>query len=177
MQTVTDADGDSDTASLNLGSGVFTVQDDGPTNIIPSMAVLSNGSGSATARLDIDTNTDNNYGTDGGTVRFAATLDGQDSDLTSSGRKIFYQTSNSGHTLTGYADGNANGVYDPAIDTTAIFTINLNFDNSLAGTNDTYTVQMFGTVDSTTRVDFNGGGYNFVGGNSSWAEFIPTVKR
>ena len=30
VQTVTDADGDSDAAAINLGSGVFTVQDDGP---------------------------------------------------------------------------------------------------------------------------------------------------
>jgi len=30
-QTVTDADGDSDTASLNLGQGVFSIQDDGPS--------------------------------------------------------------------------------------------------------------------------------------------------
>ena len=71
-----------------------------------------------------------------------ATLDGQDSGLTSSARKIFYQTSNSGHTLTGYADQNLNGVYDPATDTTAIFTINLNLDESLATASDTYTVQM-----------------------------------
>ena len=31
VQTVTDADGDSATASINLGAGVFTIQDDGPT--------------------------------------------------------------------------------------------------------------------------------------------------
>ena len=68
---------------------------------------------------------------------------------------------------------NGNGVYDPAIDTTAIFTINLNLDGSLAIASDTYTVQMFGTVDSATHIDFNNGGYNFVGGNSSWTGFVP----
>ena len=135
---------------------------------------MTNGSGSATASLDIvDTNTDNNYGADGGTVIFAASLNGQDSGLTSSAQKIFYQTSNGGHTLTGFADKNLNGVYDPAIDTTAIFTINLNLDKSLAIASDTYTVQMLGRVDSATHIDFNSGGYNFVGGNNSWAEFIP----
>ena len=30
VQTVTDADGDTDTAALNLGAGVFTIEDDGP---------------------------------------------------------------------------------------------------------------------------------------------------
>ncbi|WP_184681658.1 DUF5801 repeats-in-toxin domain-containing protein, partial [Pseudomonas fluvialis] len=31
VQTVTDADGDRDTASINLGNGVFSIEDDGPT--------------------------------------------------------------------------------------------------------------------------------------------------
>ena len=65
-----------------------------------------------------------------------------------------------------------NGVYDPATDTTAIFTINLNLDNSLAIASDTYTVQMLHTVDSATHIDFDSGAYSFVGGNDSWAEFI-----
>jgi hypothetical protein len=104
---------------------------------------------------------------------FAASLNGQDSGLTSSARKIFYQTSNGGHTLTGFADQNLNGVYDPTIDTTAIFTINLNLDKSLAFARDTYIVQIFHTVDSATHIDFNSGGYNFVGGNNSWTGFVP----
>ena len=64
-------------------------------------------------------------------------------------------------------------MYDPATDTTAIFTIKLNLDKSLATASDTYTIQMLGRVDSSTRIDFDSGGYNFVGGNDSWAEFIP----
>ena len=143
---VTDADGSSATSTLTI-----TFDDDAPSNINPLPVSLLNGSGIATASLDsVDTNTDNNYGADGGTVIFAATLNGQDSGLTSSARKIFYQTSNGGHTLTGYADQNLNGVYDPATDTTAIFTINLNLDKSLAIASDTYTVQMLGRVDSAT---------------------------
>ena len=170
---LTDGDGDQVTSTADISTHINFL-DDGPSNISPGPAVLTNGSGSATAPLDlVDTNTDNNYGADGGTVIFAASLNGQDSGLTSSARKIFYQTSNGGHTLTGYADQNLNGVYDPATDTTAIFTINLNLDNSLATANDTYTVQMLHTVDSATHIDFNSGGYNFVGGNNSWAEFIP----
>ena len=36
MQTVTDADGDSDTASINLGTGVFQIEDDGPNAVVPT---------------------------------------------------------------------------------------------------------------------------------------------
>ena len=166
---VTDAVGNTATGTININ-----FLDDGPSNISPGPVSLTNGSGRAIASLDIvDTNTDNNYGADGGTVIFAASLNGQDSGLTSSARKIFYQTSNDGHTLTGFADQNLNGVYDSAIDTTAIFRINLNLDKSIAFARDTYTVQMLGKVDSATHIDFNSGGYNFVGGNNSWAEFIP----
>ena len=165
---VTDGLGNTATGTININ-----IVDDVPSNISPLPATLTNGSGSATAPLDSDTNTDNNYGADGGTVIFAASLNGLDSGLTSNARKIFYQTSNGGHTLTGFADQNLNGVYDPATDKTAIFTINLNLDGSLAIASDTYTVQMLGRVDSATHIDFNSGGYNFVGGNNSWAEFIP----
>ena len=172
---VTDANG-------NTATGVITVNiiDDVPSNINPIAVSLLNGSGSATAPLDVDFNTDNNYGADGGTVIFASSLNGQDSGLTSSAQKIFYQTSNGGHTLTGFADKNLNGVYDPATDTTAIFTINLNLDKSVATASDTYTVQMLGRVDSATHIDFDSGAYSFVGGNDLWAEFIPageTVAR
>jgi hypothetical protein len=34
VQTVTDADGDKDTASLNLGAGVFQIEDDGPNAVV-----------------------------------------------------------------------------------------------------------------------------------------------
>ena len=33
-QTVTDADGDTDTAAINLGAGVFEIQDDGPNAVV-----------------------------------------------------------------------------------------------------------------------------------------------
>ena len=32
---------------------------------------------------------------------------------------------------------------------------------------------MDGKIDSKTTIDFNAGGYNFVGGNNSWGGFIP----
>ena len=39
VQTVTDADGDSDTAAVSLGSGVFTIQDDGPDAVVEDTTV------------------------------------------------------------------------------------------------------------------------------------------
>ena len=156
VQTVTDADGDSDTAALNLGAGVFTIQDDGPRATVPEYAVLSNGAGSPVVfNLDLDPTLSNNYGTDGGTVRFLASLDGTPSGLTSHGTPIVYDVSPDGLTLTGFAG------------LTPVFVITL--DPATA----TYSVDMNDVVDSITRVDFNAGGYNFVGGNSEWAEFIP----
>ena len=42
VQTVTDADGDSDTAAINLGAGVFTIEDDGPDAVVvnPTAAAI-----------------------------------------------------------------------------------------------------------------------------------------
>ena len=42
VQTVTDADGDSDTAAINLGTGVFTIEDDGPDAVVanPTAAAI-----------------------------------------------------------------------------------------------------------------------------------------
>jgi uncharacterized protein YegL len=44
VQTVTDADGDSDTASLDLGQGVFQIEDDGPT-AVPDFASVETPEG------------------------------------------------------------------------------------------------------------------------------------
>ena len=45
VQTVTDADGDSDTAAINLGTGVFTVEDDGPDAVVNAMRWRGDGAG------------------------------------------------------------------------------------------------------------------------------------
>ena len=34
VQTVTDADGDKDTAAIDLGTGVFQIEDDGPNAVV-----------------------------------------------------------------------------------------------------------------------------------------------
>ena len=40
----------------------------------------------------------------------------------------------------------------------------------------TYTVDMIGTVDVTTDVNFSSGGYDFAGGNTAWNGFIPAIE-
>ena len=58
--TLTDGDGDQVSSAADIGTHINFL-DDGPTNISPLAVSLLNGSGSATASLDIvDTNTDNN---------------------------------------------------------------------------------------------------------------------
>ena len=42
VQTVTDADGDSDSAAINLGANVFTIQDDGPALLAKTNLVYAN---------------------------------------------------------------------------------------------------------------------------------------
>ena len=152
-------DFDGDTVIIDAGATV-TIENDVPIATLPEYAVLSNGAGSPVVfNLDLDTQLptlSNNYGADEeGTVRFLASLDGTLSGLTSHGAPIIYDVSPEGLILTGFAG------------LTPVFVITL--DPTAA----TYTVDMNDVVDSITRVDFNAGAYNFVGGNNEWAEFIP----
>ena len=64
-----------------------------------------------------------------------------------------------GLTLTGTTTGG-----------TDVFVIQLNPATA------TYTVDMIGTVDVTTDVDFSSGGYDFAGGNTAWNGFIPASE-
>ena len=41
VQTVTDADGDIDTAAINLGAGVFQIEDDGPDAVVVNAAAAA----------------------------------------------------------------------------------------------------------------------------------------
>ena len=161
VQTVTDADGDSDTAAINLGSGVFTIEDDGPDVVIaPDHAVVMNGAGAPVDfELDQDANLLDNYGTDSpGTVKFTAQT-GDVSPLTSGGQPITFVVSPDGLTLTGVA-----GAAD-----TPVFIVTLHPANG------TYTVDMEGTVDLTTRVDFSSSAFNFIGGNGDWTAFTSVA--
>ena len=83
------------------------------------------------------------------------------SELTSGGVPIFYAVSLGGLLLTATAGGNT------------VFTITLNPDGSLANSNDTYTLNMTGIVDTQSEINFNDGTYDFTGGNTGWGGFVP----
>ncbi|WP_369817963.1 beta strand repeat-containing protein, partial [Novosphingobium sp. KN65.2] len=150
--TASDANGNTTTGTISID-----VVDDTPYAVVPEAIQVTNGAApvSAPADLDADMSVIDNYGADGaGTVRFASSLDGADSGLTHNFVTITY-TLVSDTVLEAYAGADK------------IFTVTL--DPSSA----TYTVDMDGTIDSIQNIDFNAGGYNFVGGNNSWSGFIP----
>lgn len=127
---LTDLDGDNASASLDI-----TVVDDAPLVIVPAHATLGTMTGdTANAALDVDGNIDDNTGADGGTLRFAASLDGADSGLMSNGLSVFYDLSADGHLLTAATSaGN-------------VFTVELNLDGSQALASDTFTVTMLADI-------------------------------
>ncbi|MDP3173311.1 MAG: DUF5801 repeats-in-toxin domain-containing protein, partial [Phenylobacterium sp.] len=160
QRTVFDGDGDSASqlAALNI-----EVLDDGPQDLQPAPGVLSNTVGAdATFMLDQDGEIALNVGADApGTVTFNPSLDGvaatnsAGDPLYSSGLPMTYSLSAGGTVLT------ASNALGP------VFTVTL--DAGAA----TYTVAMLATVDGgEPAIDFSAaGGYNFVGGNASWAGF------
>ena len=152
-------DNDADTTQ---GTFSVTIVDDISLPIAPDPLVGSNVAGaSATAFLDSDDNIDNNVGADQlGTVRFPASLN-PNSGLTSGGVPIIYTVSSDGLVLTGTAAGST------------VFTITLNPDGDFAGTNDTYTLNMSGIVDTESTINFDEGTHDFTGGNTAWAGFVP----
>ena len=52
VQTVTDADGDVDTAAINLGTGVFQIEDDGPDAVVANAVVADDCAGRDAAGWD-----------------------------------------------------------------------------------------------------------------------------
>jgi large repetitive protein len=147
---VQDSDG-----STAPGSLAITFDDDTPVAVSPTAISLLNQAGAPVLAL-LDPNLLNNYGADGGTPRFAPSLNGANSGLTSGSVPIVYTVSADGLVLTGTAG------------TTSIFVVTL-----LPGSNQ-YSVDMNGVVDSLTTIDFGSGGYDFVGGNTEWNRFAPT---
>ncbi|SDA80942.1 type I secretion C-terminal target domain-containing protein, partial [Sinorhizobium sp. NFACC03] len=160
---VTDEDGSTNNATLNV-----EIIDDVPTAIDPDHLHLTNRAGSeATAYLDVDRNVDDNVGADQlGTVRFASSLHGSESGYTSSGAAIYYYVS--GNSLIATTSS-----VSAADNTKWVFEVELNQDGSLTTANDSYTVTMYGKVDSASNVNFNGGSYAFSGGNTDWVGFVP----
>ena len=139
---------------------IVQVEDDVPFVMTPAMGVMLNQSGvTGTFLLDGDGTLSNNYGADGGSIRFDSALNGSNSGLTSGGLPITYSLSSNGTVLTA---------------STAAGTV---FIATLQPASATYQVQMIGEVDGgQTTIDFNGGGYNFVGGNGPWAGFTAVAN-
>jgi VCBS repeat-containing protein len=147
VQTVTDFDGDTDTASINIGRGVFIIQDDGPNAIQPDAITegLNNEAGAtATADLDDDGEVITDFGEDGpGLVTFANIEDGDDSGFTSDDDAITYWLSDNGQTLEGRTNST------DGTDGELVFTVAI---DQAAGE---YTVTMAGTIDNGAGVTFN----------------------
>jgi hypothetical protein len=149
---VTDGNGNTTTGTIYVD-----IVDDVPMPVLPAaITVINSPSAPVTASLDPDLS--NNYGADGGTVRFSPSLDGTDSLLTSSFLPIIYNVIDP-QTLIGYTS--VDGVR------ATIFTITLDTTTSQ------FTVDMQDRIDSKVVIDFNNGAYNFTGGNNSWTGFVP----
>ena len=145
--TVTDRDGDTATATINIGSNL-QFEDDGPSVIQPDAIVsgdINNEVGATfTADLDDDGEVLLDFGADGpGLVTFANITNGANSGYTSSDDVITYWLSNNGQTLQGRTNS-TNGV-----DGTLIFTVAI---NQASGD---YTITLAGTIDNGAGVSFD----------------------
>ena len=179
--TLTLKDGDSDTVTSNTVdiSTHITFLDDGPSVIVPELAVMLNTIGQTFngSLNEIQGSVSNvNYGVDGGDTHFVLT--GLPSNLTSGGQAILYNLSNAGHTLTGYVDTNGVAGYQVGVDT-AIFTALLTLDSGVNATTDQYSISMSGTIDGGSQsISFStNGGYTFIGGNDPWFGFIDSSSQ
>ena len=119
-QTATDYDGDTDSASVDLGS-VVRFEDDGPT-----LGTIQNGTA----------NNNPAAAHSFGSLHFAAGSDtpgdvtnittGSLTGITSGGKALVTHFDNATNVLTAYQDANSNGIYDAATDTTVVFTLTVN---------------------------------------------------
>ncbi|OWQ92884.1 beta strand repeat-containing protein [Sphingopyxis witflariensis] len=152
---------DGTTTVTNASALTIGLEDDSPIAIAPLNAQLLNAPGSSVYQsLDTDGDVDNNYGGDGpGSVIFtAATVAAlQAQNLTSGSQALTYTISANGTVLTAEKPNGDD-----------VFIIRL----QPAGHADQYQVQMVQKLDSTVTVDFNDGGYDFVGGNTAWIGFV-----
>jgi hypothetical protein len=168
VQTVTDADGDSATGFINLGTSVFSIEVDGPSTFEPDSVTVSNAaSQTVDGALDSDDDIDNNYGSDGPLtypVRFLDTIDGAAAIMTfgvegpkqatSNGNDIYYYLTDNDMTLVGATGGSAD--------------IDKVFEIALDPSNDKYTLTMYASIDDGSGFVFD----NLSGvsaGNPDWS--------
>ncbi|MHA6334654.1 T1SS-143 repeat domain-containing protein [Qipengyuania sp. CAU 1752] len=150
---------DGTTTTVKTDAITVNLEDDSPIAVVADDMGATNTPGTYYADLDIDDNVDNNFGGDGGRVIFTqATIDSLVLQaLTSDFAALSYSISADGTVLTAVKSGT----------TDTVFTITLDPDTAQ---ND-YVLNLVQQIDSTSTIDFNDGGYNFVGGNGSWAGF------
>ncbi|MEE4317546.1 MAG: VCBS domain-containing protein [Erythrobacter sp.] len=156
----TDGDGD---VALATGAVTVTVDDDTPVAFVPAATSMADVNG-AIGVFSLDTvngDVDDNLGADGrgGAIFTAATIAALEAqNLTSGLAALAYTLSSDGKTL----------IASKSTDGTEVFRITL----EPSGFEDQYVVEISQPVDASSDVDFNDGGYDFVGGNASWFGFI-----
>lgn len=161
VETVTDGDGDIATATADPGP-LLKFQDDGPHNITPDGATLTDAPGGAdteslnsTGAMGADApGTITFQGTDGSTL--SGSVNGGSSTGLTSGHQPIY--------LFGFGTGVLTGTTDPTNTNTAdkVFTVTLD------QTGGTYSVNMIGTIDNGESLIFN----NFSGVPSGQQQWI-----
>ena len=146
IQTVTDFDGDTDTASINIGQGVFGIQDDGPQAIQPDDATVEDTAGESAlgVPLDDDGSLLGDFGTDlPGKITFAnITPGGMATTETADDKPIELWLSADGQTLTGRTDST------DGTDGTLIYTVHIN-------ANGTYDFILNNPIDNGSGFEFN----------------------
>ncbi|MXO73995.1 tandem-95 repeat protein [Altererythrobacter aerius] len=155
--TATDAHGNSISGIINID-----IVDDVPLAAVANPVTIGNAGGAVgNAWLDSDQTLANNLGADGGKAIFtSATIDAlQGQNLTSGLSSLNYTISADGTVLT------ANKTSDGSL----VFTLRL----EPAGFDDKYVIEMAQPLDAKLNVDFTGNAYDFTGGNTAWAGFIP----
>ncbi|MCP9781444.1 VWA domain-containing protein [Cyanobium sp. To12R1] len=173
-QTLTDQDGDTSTAFIDLSDGrgsgsniyTFNFNDDGPKAAEPTNTELSNDASSSVTQV-LDLNISDNFGTDGaGHVAFAGIASGALATITSSSLPVYYFVSADGLTLTATTSSTNALVSD------YVFTIVIGGVTS--GQVD-YTVTNFAPIDNGSGITYTSlGGINagnpsfyIIGDNSS----------
>ncbi|NNC36204.1 MAG: tandem-95 repeat protein [Hyphomonadaceae bacterium] len=138
-QTVTDRDGDSDTATIDLGTGVFSIEDDGPNVEVSASGVETMldettagedfASGpimvtSADAVINLDTE---DYGSDGaGSLTYALTGAGATALVTADGDLPITLVQTDATTITGTFNGGADTAFSVVINTDGTVTVTQN---------------------------------------------------
>ena len=147
------------------GTITIDIVDDVPQALAPAGTTVTNTAGSMSLLTTLDTrdgDVDNDYGADGpGAVIFTdasiAALEAQ--NLQSGFTDLVYTLSPDKTVITA----------TKVSDSSEVFRIEL----QPTGGADQYQVTISQPLDSTSVIDFNGGNYNFVGGNNSWNGFVP----